>query len=317
MNELNIVVVGAGHMGRRHAQKVIALADAGEPVRLVGVVDIVKHRAEDLGRKLGVPFAVDPRKFLFRADAAIVAVSTLGHYEVVKEALLADCEVLVEKPIAATLDEAERLIALAAKRGRVLQVGHLEWFNNAMRVVRDRIHGPRFIEAHRMGPYSPRAAEIDVVRDLMIHDLEILQCLVGEEPERIESIGIPVLSKGADIANARLTFPGGCIANLTASRVSLTPMRRFRFFQSDGYFSIDFLEQSAVVIQREVAEGQTTPELNVEKIEVDRGDALLDQLRHFIETVRTRGTPIVDGAQALGALRTAVRINNAMPEFEG
>ncbi len=319
MKKLEIVVVGAGHMGRRHAQKVEALADAGLPVRLAGVIDIVEHRAVDLGRKLGVPYAfgaIDAGEFISRADAAIVAVPTVEHYEVVKLALLADCDVLVEKPIAATLEEGEELLSLAQERNRVLQVGHLEWFNNAMCVIRDRIRQPRFIEAHRMGPYAHRASDIDVVRDLMIHDLEILQRLVGEEPSRIDSVGIPVLSQGADIANARLTFPGGCVANLTASRVSHTPMRRLRFFQSDGYFSVDFLEQSAVVIRREVPHDAAPPELKIEKIEVDRGDALLDQLQHFIEAVCTGSKPAVAGAEGLGALRTAVRINDAMPDFE-
>ncbi len=316
MNELNIVVVGAGHMGRRHAQKVADLRQAGEPVRLAGVVDIVEQRAGDLGRRLGVPHSVDARDLIEHADAAIVAVSTVGHYEVVRCALLAGCDVLVEKPIAATLEEGEELIALARTQGRVLQVGHLEWFNNAMRVIRDRIRRPRFIEAHRMGPYSHRATDIDVVRDLMIHDLEILQRLVGEPPEQIEAIGIPVMSDKADIANARLTFPDGCVANLTASRVSLAPMRRLRFFQSDGYFSIDFLEQTAAVIRREVPNDSAPAELTVEKVEVDRGDALLGQLQHFIEAVRTGSKPVVDGAEGLGALRTAVRVNEAMPPVE-
>lgn len=315
MNELQIVVVGAGHMGRRHAQKVVALAEAGEAVRLAGVVDIIEYRAVDLGRKLGVPHAVDAHELISRADAAIVAVSTVGHYEVAKCALLADCDVLVEKPVAATLAEGEELIALARARGRVLQVGHLEWFNNAMRVIRDRIRRPRFIEAHRLGPYSDRASDIDVVRDLMIHDLEILQRLVGEEPSRIEAVGISVLSDKADIANARLTFPGGCVANLTASRVSLTPMRRLRFFQSDGYFAIDFLEQTAVIVRREVPYDAAPPELKVEKIEVERGDALLDQLQHFIDVVRTGSKPVVDGVEGLGALRTAVRVNESMPDL--
>lgn len=315
MNELQIVVVGAGHMGRRHAQKVVALAEAGEAVRLAGVVDIIEYRAVDLGRKLGVPHAVDAHELISRADAAIVAVSTVGHYEVAKCALLADCDVLVEKPVAATLAEGEELIALARARGRVLQVGHLEWFNNAMRVIRDRIRRPRFIEAHRLGPYSDRASDIDVVRDLMIHDLEILQRLVGEEPSRIEAVGISVLSDKADIANARLTFPGGCVANLTASRVSLTPMRRLRFFQSDGYFAIDFLEQTAVIVRREVPYDAAPPELKVEKIEVEPGDALLDQLQHFIDVVRTGSKPVVDGVEGLGALRTAVRVNESMPDL--
>jgi len=316
VKDLNIVVIGAGHMGRRHAQKVADLAEAGAGVRLVGVVDIVGQRAHDLGRRLGVPHAAETRTMLDAADIAIVAVSTIGHYEVVEAALLAGCDVLVEKPIAATLEEGEALIALAQQMGRVLQVGHLEWFNNAMRVIRDRIHRPRFIEAHRMGPYSHRATDIDVVRDLMIHDLEILQRVVGEPPETIEAIGIPVMSDKADIANARLTFPDGCVANLTASRVSLAPMRRLRFFQQDGYFSIDFLEQTAAVIRREVPHDSESAELTVEKVEVDRGDALLGQLQHFVEAIRTGTKPVVDGAEGLGALRTAVRVNEAMPPLE-
>ena len=313
MNELQIVVVGAGHMGRRHARKVDALAREGLPVRLIGVVDIIEQRASDLGRTLGVPYSVEAAELIARADAAVVAVSTVGHYEVVEQALLADCDVLVEKPIAATVVEGEALLALAERRGRVLQVGHLEWFNNAMCEIRDRIHGPRFIEAHRMGPYSHRATEVDVVRDLMIHDIEILQRLVGAEPSRIEAIGIPVLSDKADIANARLTFPDGCVANLTASRVSLAPMRRLRFFQSDGYFSVDFLEQTAAVVHRAIPHDGAPPELKVEKIEVDRGDALLDQLRHFVNALRAGTKPAVDGAEGLAALRTAVRVTDAMP----
>lgn len=313
MSDLRIVVMGAGHMGRRHAQKVKALADAGHAVELVGVVDRVASRAAALGRTWGVPFAVDPGPLLEAADAAIVAVSTASHFEEVQRALRAGCDVLVEKPMAATLAEGEQMVALAAREGRVLQVGHLEWFNNAMLVVRDRIRAPRLIEAHRMGPYAQRAADIDVVRDLMIHDLEILHRIVGEEPSRIESVGIPVLSEAVDIANARLVFPNGCVANLTASRVALTPMRRLRFFQRDGYFSIDFLDQSVEVIRRERPDATGAAELAVEKIEVDRGDALLEQLTQFIEAVRTGSKPAVDGAEGLCALRTAVRIIEAMP----
>lgn len=314
--ELSIVVVGAGHMGRRHAQKVADLSLQGAGVRLAGVVDIVEQRARDLGRKLEVPYSTDAEAMVGPADIAIVAVSTVGHYEVVRTALLEGCDVLVEKPVAATLEEGEALIELAQQTGRVLQVGHIEWFNNAMREMRDRIHNPRFIEAHRMGPYAERATDIDVVRDLMIHDLEILQRLVGEPPAQIEAIGIPVMSDKADIANARLTFPDGCVANLTASRVSLVPMRRLRFFQNDGYFSIDFLEQTAAVIRREVPHDRAPAELTVEKVEVDRGDALLGQLQHFVDAVRMGTKPVVDGAEGLGALRTAVRVNEAMPPLE-
>ncbi len=313
MNDLQIVVVGAGHMGRRHAQKVMALADAGHPVKLIGVVDIVAQRAADLGKRLSVRHSVNARELLAQADAAVVAVSTLGHYDVVKHALLAGCDVLVEKPMAATLAEGEELVEIAQRAGRILQVGHLEWFNNAMRSIRDQIRNPRFIEAHRRGPFSHRATDIDVVRDLMIHDIEILQRIVGAEPSRIESVGISVLSDKVDIANARLTFPNGCVANLTASRVSPSPMRQLRFFQGDGCFLIDFLEHAAAVIRREVPHDAASPELQIEKIEVERGDALLDQLLQFVDAVRTGSKPAVDGMEGLAALRTAIRVLDGMP----
>jgi predicted dehydrogenase len=164
-----------------------------------------------------------------------------------------------------------------------------------------------------MGPFSERATDIDVVRDLMIHDLDILQQLLGEEPDRVESIGIPVLTPNVDIANARLSYPSGCVANLTASRVSRTPMRKIRFFQPNGYFSIDFLEQSAVVFRRERAGEGAEPEIQIERPVVSRGDALLAQLRCFLEALRTRVQP--DGA-ALGALRTALRVIDAMPSLD-
>ena len=313
MNDLQIVVVGAGHMGRRHAQKVMALADAGHRVKLIGVVDIVAQRAADLGKRLSVGHAANARELLAQADAAIVAVSTSGHYDIAKHALLAGCDVLVEKPIAATVAEAEELVEIAQRTGRILQVGHLEWFNNAMRSIRDQIRDPRFIEAHRRGPFSHHVAEIDVVRDLMIHDIEILQRIVGAEPTRIESVGISVLSDKVDVANARLTFPNGCVANLTASRVSPTPVRRLRFFQGNCYFLIDFLEHTAAVIRREVPHETGSPELQIEKIEVERGDALLDQLLQFVDAVRAGSKPAVDGMEGLAALRTAIRVLDEMP----
>jgi len=310
---LRIAVVGAGHMGKLHAAKIAELAEAGEPVSLSGVADVDAERAQALAKRRAVPGVVDFRELLGEADAVIVAVPTLQHFEVVRGVLEAGCDVLVEKPIAASVAEGEALLELAAAKGLLLQVGHLEWFNNAMQVIRERIRGPRFIEAHRMGPYPDRATDIDVVRDLMIHDLDILQQLLGEEPERIEAVGVPVLSPNADIANARITYPGGCVANLTASRVSATPMRKIRFFQRDGYFSIDFLEQSALAIRREVSESTGVPEIKIEKLDVDRGDALLGQLRSFVSAVRERRPPAVDGAGGLGALRTALRVLEAMP----
>ncbi len=313
---LRIAVVGAGHMGTLHAQKVALLAESDRAISLAGVADIRVERAHALGRRLSVPAYSDFHQVLRVADAVIVAVPTISHFEVVSAALEAGCDVLVEKPIAATLVEGEKILELASARKRLLQVGHLEWFNNAMQVIHDRIVRPRFIEAHRMGPFTERATDIDVVRDLMIHDLDILQRLLGEAPERIEAVGVSVLSDSADIANARITFPGGCIANLTASRVSPTPMRKLRFFQRDGYFSIDFLDQSAVVIRRECSAADGAPEIGIEKLEVDRGDALLAQLQEFVMAIRTRQQSTVDGVGGLGALRTALRVIDAMAPFD-
>jgi len=245
-------------------------------------------------------------------------VPTSAHRDVVRDALLADLDVLVEKPIAALPEEAEELLQLAQRRARVLQVGHLEWFNAAMQTVRSLIRRPRFVEAHRLGPFPDRATDVDVVRDLMIHDLDIVQRLVGEEPERLEAIGVPVITDRVDIANARLTFPGGCVANFTASRVSPTPMRKVRFFQPDGYFSIDFLEQS-VVIARRVADESGGKRVDVQRLPIDREDALLSQLRAFVEAVETR--KVLEGSgttamSAVSALRTALRVIDAMPSLE-
>jgi predicted dehydrogenase len=244
-------------------------------------------------------------------DAVVVAVPTVSHFDVVSRALEAGLDVLVEKPIAANLREAEQLLKIAEAGGRVLQVGHLEWFNSALEGIRDRIDAPRLIEAQRVGPFSDRATDIDIVRDLMIHDLDILQQILGEQPERIEAVGIPVLTRNIDIANARLSFPGGCVANLTASRVSTEPQRRLRFYQRDGCVSIDFLAQSATFFHRHVSRGGQA-RIIIDELEVDPSDALLSQMRDFVRAVRTRQPPKVDGVGGLDALRTALRVVDAM-----
>jgi predicted dehydrogenase len=302
-------------MGPLHAEKLALLGAEPDAPILAGVADIRPSRARAAGRRFGVPSFDDVKGLLPHVDALVVAVPTVEHYGVVRTALEAGIDVLVEKPIAANLDEARRLLQLADEGGCVLQVGHLEWFNAAMEVIRQHIRAPRFIEAHRIGPFPDRATDIDVVRDVMIHDLDILQQLLGEEPDRIDAVGVPVLTASVDVANARLTYPGGCVANLTASRVSPSPMRRMRFFQPDGYFSVDFLEQSAVVVRRDEGADDEAASVRVEKIEVRRGDALLAQLRSFLRAVRTRERPQVDGPIGLGALRTAIRVNEAMSSF--
>lgn len=315
MSALRIAVIGAGHMGRLHAAKIAALRDAEGVVTLAGVADIDPVRAREAGAAHGAPATTDFRELLAGADAAVVAVPTVAHFAVVEPVLAAGLDVLVEKPIAATLAEAEALIAQAARGGRVLQVGHLEWFNAALRAMKGRVRRPRFVEVHRMGPYPGRATDVDIVRDLMIHDIDIVQRLVGEVPESIEAIGVPVLSNEVDIANARLRFPGGCVANFTASRVSPTPMRKIRFFQADGYFSIDFLAQSAVILRRE-ASPDGPPRIDVEPMRFDPADALDAQLRDFLEAVRTRRTNGEGAGAALRALETALRVVAALPPLD-
>jgi len=319
VSALRIAVVGAGHMGRAHARKVVELARSGGSVALAGVADVDAARATALGAELGALARADARELYARADAAIVAVPTVAHFEVARGALDAGLHLLLEKPIAATLPEAEALVALAARRGRVLQVGHQEWFNAAMRVVRERIDRPRFAEIHRMGPFPERGTDVDVVRDLMIHDIEILQQLLGAEPERVDAVGVPVLTDHVDIANARLSFAGQCVANLTASRVSATPMRKLRLFQRDAYFSIDYLERRATLFRRLPAPG-AAPRIEVEELKTDPEDALLAQLEVF--AAAARGAPAlgagrgVSGEAAVAALRTALRVIAAMPAVD-
>lgn len=327
MSALRIMVMGVGHMGRLHAQKVRERAGAGDDVRLVGVADVNAERAQSVAAEVGVRGVADPRDLFAEADAAIVAVPTVDHFGLCAAALEAGLHVLVEKPIAATIEQADRLVDLADRRGRILQVGHQEWFNAAMQVVRDWITTPRFAEIHRLGPFPERSTDVDVVRDLMIHDIEILQKLLGEEPERIDAVGVPVVTDHVDIANARLTFAAGCVANLTASRVSVAPMRKFRLFQRDAYFSIDFLEQKAALFRRLPSEDDGAPRIEFEDLKTDPGDALVAQLALFAEAARSAGanafdgqpgdTRGVSGREGAAALRTALRVIDAMPPLDG
>jgi predicted dehydrogenase len=310
---LRIAVVGVGHMGRFHAEKVAALAREDASVVLAAVADRHLDRAQAAASQSGAFATTSARDAFARADAAIVAVPTAAHADLVAQALEAGLDVLVEKPIATALAEAEALVALAQRRARVLQVGHLEWFNAAMRTVAARASQPRFFEGHRLSPFPARSLDIDVVLDLMIHDVDIVQRLVGAEPVRIEALGVPVLTERADIANARLTFADGCVATLTASRVSQRPMRKLRFFQHDGYFAIDFLEPSVTIGQRCGVGANGERNVCFEKLAIDDSDALAHQLRAFVQGVRERRPLAGGGDEGLAALRTALRIAAAMP----
>jgi predicted dehydrogenase len=315
VSALRIAVIGAGHMGRHHALKAAELDEAGE-IEFAGVVDRRLDRARRLATAARTRAFACAADAFAESDAAIVAVPTAAHFEVVRGALEAGLDVLVEKPIAAGLDQAEALLDLARRRGRVLRVGSQEWHNPAMRAVRPKIQRPIFIECQRVGPFSERGIDVDVVRDLMIHDLDILQKLLGEEPERIDATGVPVVTDEIDIASARIVFPGGCVANLTASRVSQRPMRKLRCFQRDAYFAVDFIAQSATIFRRVEARRGAAPRVDAEELAVERVDSLVAQLRAFVRAVADGDVRASTGDAALTALRTALRVVEAMPRVE-
>lgn len=314
MSELRFAVVGAGHMGSHHAAKIRARSASG--LRLIGVADPALERASVAAGDSGAVVTPDFAELLPEVDAVVVAVPTVSHYGIVSRCLEADCHVLVEKPIAAELDQAETMIRTAKDKGRVLHVGHLEWHNSALRGIAPAIRRPRFIEAHRMGPFVGRATDVDIIRDLMIHDLDIVQRLLGEEPNAVEGIGIPVVSDAIDIANARLHFPGGCIANFTASRVSPNPMRKIRLFQADGYFSIDFLERSATILRRR-RDAQGAVKIETEPLAFDADDSLEGQLGAFVDAIHDpKASRDRSCDAALRALRTALRVIEALPPLD-
>ena len=316
MSAPRVAVIGVGHMGRLHAEKLAQLAAEGV-LSLAGVCDTDPRRAEEVARKLGTRVIARLDEVAALADAAIVAVPTSDHALTAEILLDAGVDCLVEKPIATTREDARRLVAKARARGRVLQVGHIERFSRAFRAIRPALRKPRFIEAHRIGPYPARATDVSVVLDLMIHDLDIVAELAGADAERVEAVGVPVLSKTEDIANARLRLAGGCVVNLTASRVSLERLRKVRLFQSDAYVSLDLGENKITLVRREGAPGGAEPpRITAERLEFDAADALLAQDRAFAECVRTRAEPEVTGEDGERALDLALRIQEAIEPIE-
>lgn len=311
-----IAVVGSGYMGSLHARKLAQLSGSGE-ARLVGVYDADPDRAGAIAAELEVPVLYDLDEVVAAADAACVAVPTVRHCEVSLELIERGLDVLVEKPIATTRDEARSLIEAGKAAGRIVQVGHIERFSRAFREIAPVITQPRFIEVHRLGPYPSRATDVGVVLDLMIHDLDIVVELVGSEVERLEAVGVAVLSETEDIANARVRFVNDCILNLTASRVSAERLRKIRIFQSNAYISIDLGRNEISVVRREGLPGRgEPPKIHAEHLEFDESDALLAQERAFVKCLRERGTPVVSGEDGYRALDLALRVQESMPDVE-
>ena len=309
---LRLGVVGAGHFGRYHAQKMAALDGA----RLVAVADIDADRAAAVADPLGADAVADHRGLIGRVDAVSVAVPAAAHYAVVKDFLDAGIHVLVEKPFTETVATAEELTALAEAKGLVLQVGLIERFSDAFRTVAPRVTRPVYIESVRISPFSERGTDVSVVLDLMIHDIDIVLALVDAPVAEVDAVGAPVFSASEDIANARLKFANGCIANVTASRVSHKTERTLRIFQPDVYIKVDHGERSVRVARRKDGDAPLTgPDgVALETLRFEQGDALQREIESFAEAVRTGGVPAVTGGDGVRSLEIAQRIAASIAE---
>jgi predicted dehydrogenase len=299
---MSVGVVGVGHVGAIHAQVYAKLPG----VRLVAVCDRDPQRAREVAARFRCQALREARDLIGLVEAASVCVPTSLHHRIGRTLLQGGIHALIEKPIATTLPQADELLAIAARKRVVLQVGHIERFNAAIRSAQAHLTHPRFIEVHRLSPYPFRGTDVSVVLDVMIHDLDLVLALVGATPVRIDAVGVAVLSRSEDIANARLAFPSGCVANLTASRVSDETIRRIRLFQEDCYLSIDYQHQ-LVELARKI--GKT---IRRRTLAVRRRPPLDEELTAFLHAVRTRQRPLVSGEDARAALALALTIERAM-----
>ncbi|HEA46875.1 MAG TPA: lipid-A-disaccharide synthase [bacterium] len=302
---IRVVVIGVGHLGQHHARIYSEMPD----VELVGVVDIDEERSKRIAREYKTSAFSEHTQVLKRVDVASIAVPTELHYRISKDFLNAGVHILIEKPMTQTIEEADELLELAKRKNLVLQVGHIERFNPAVSALNRVIKEPRFIECHRLGPFKPRAANIGVVMDLMIHDIDIILSLVNSPVKRIEAVGIPVLSQEEDIANVRITFENGCIANLTASRVTKEETRKIRIFQRDAYLSLDYINQELSIYRREI-----TPDGKVKILssrpEIEKVEPLRLELEAFIRAIQRGQEPLVSGKEGREALAIVQEISH-------
>jgi predicted dehydrogenase len=305
MSKIRAAVVGVGYLGRFHAQKYAQL----EGCELVAVVDGREDARQAVAKETGSTPLADYRELLGKIDAVSVVTQTPAHFEIADAFLAAGAHVLVEKPITETPEQARALIARAAREQRILQVGHLERFNAAVLAAEPHLHAPRFIECHRLAPYKERGTDVNVVLDLMIHDIDLVQSLADSEIESIDAIGSPVFSGEIDIANARIRFANGCVANTTASRVSLKTERKLRIFEDAAYISLDLQQKILTLIRKR--EGVPQPgqlPVSIEEANLEQGDALKSEIESFLGCIRNNRQPLVSGEDGLRALETAIRI---------
>jgi len=302
---MRTAVIGVGYLGRFHAQKYASLATS----QLVGVADPSALARSAVAAELKVAAYADYRELLGQVDAVSIVTPTPLHYEVAKAFLESGASVLVEKPMTVTVEEGESLIQIARQARRTLQVGHLERFNAAVQALQPVLTVPRFIESARLAPFKHRGTDVDVVLDLMIHDIDLILSIVRSPVVAVDAIGSSIFSKEIDIANARLRFANGCVANATASRVSLKTERRLRLFQDDAYLSVDLQQKVLTVIRKGEAVGADgMPQVVIEENNYEQGDAIRSEIEAFLHAAATGTAPPVTGADGLLALRTAVSI---------
>ena len=304
---LRMAVVGIGHLGKHHVRLLSAMPN----VELVAAVDLVEDRARQAAEGTGAEILTDYRKTLHRVEAAVVAVPTVDHLAVAGEFLDRGIPVLVEKPIAGSLVEADAMIARAERGGAMLAVGHSERFNPAFRAALPVLAHPRFIEVHRLSGFPDRSLDIDVIFDVMIHDLDIALAVDRSEVASVEAVGVPVLTSKIDIANARVKFASGCVANITASRISRDKIRKVRCFQPDRYVSVDYAAQELEVWRLEAGSGDR-PSIAGGPVSVSRGEPLALELSDFVEAILTGRPPGVTGADGRSALALATRVAAAI-----
>jgi predicted dehydrogenase len=330
---LRVVVVGAGAFGRNHLRVYRELQQAGKDVELVGIVDRDPATLAAAAAKFEVRGFETIKACLAavgQVDAASVCVPTVHHATAAEPLLAAGIDLLIEKPLAANLADADRILELSDKYDRIVQAGHLERFNPAVTAARQHLHQPMFFEAHRLSVFTPRSLDVDVVLDLMIHDIDIVLSLVASPVREVRAVGLPVLSRKVDIANVRLEFENGCVANFTASRVSTERVRKLRFFQPHQYLSLDFARQDLLMIDVTAAAGMDPAQLaamaqmvqqagghpsaglSLNKIPVEQGEPLRLEIESFLHAVRQRSTPVVSGEDGRAALALALEINAAI-----
>jgi len=306
MKPVKVGVIGVGYLGRFHAEKYAGLPEA----ELVGIVDTDPETARQVAQKFNVPAFSSYRNLLDKVDAVSIVVPTKLHHEIAQEFLKSGVDVLVEKPMTTTIKEADELIETAKSAKCIFQVGHLERYNAALLSLDGIIKKPMFIEAHRLAPFKDRGTDVDVILDIMIHDIDIILNIVGAPATSIHAVGVPVVSaEKNDIANVRLEFATGCVANVTASRISVKEMRKIRVFQQDAYLSIDFAAQQVEVYKKIGPGGQyESPQISYEQIDIQQRDSLQEELKSFLKSVQSRSVPEVPGEAGRNALKVALEI---------